>query len=504
MLAETLHPGFSHDLLTCEAEKRLYAEFIQTRRTAEAASQYAHLKADAGGRYPLTGVGDVNTYALFAETISRIMAENGRAGFIVPTGIATDDSTKAYFADISQSGRLISLYDFENRQGLFPAVDSRQKFCLITLGKSDEARFSFFLTQPGQLMDEARSFTLSPEDFARINPNTRTCPIFRSRRDAELTRKIYRNVPVLIQESDDAADTTGEETPAGSAVNPWGIRFSTMFHMSNDSHLFADTDGGNHLPLYEAKMIHQFDHRWAGYQMTDDGKLEVANVSLADKQNPAFSVQPRYWVRTRDVLARIADVPKSLAAAYAASDDDLLRLSLANWVDSGRETIRALETSDDALREVIALAGPHFADLHKLRDWVLPKVQNEARLHSPLNQDELALLRGCHDLWEAMDILMDWRSPLWLVGFRDICRATDERSVIANIIPKVGVGNKIPLLLISKIGSYQIAMKKMCIICGKTRGKRACLLNPNELICPVCCAAIRHESCQGCSYYAVS
>lgn len=450
MLAATLDSGFSHDSLKCDAEKRLYAEFIRTRRTAEAASQYAHLKADAGGRYPLTGVGDVNTYALFAETISQIMTENGRAGFIVPTGIATDDSTKAYFADISQSGRLISLYDFENRDAIFPGVHRSYKFCLITLGKNDEARFSFFLTQPGQLTDDARSFTLSPEDFARINPNTRTCPIFRSRRDAELTRKIYRNVPVLIQETDDSSDATGEETQTGSCVNPWGISFMRMFDMSNDSHLFADTDGGEHLPLYEAKMIHQFDHRWAGYQMSDDGKLEVANVSLTDKQNPEFFVQPRYWVRTRDVLARIADVPKSVAAAYAAMDDDFLRQTLANWVDSGREHNKVFESSDDALREVMAIAGIHFADLHKLKDWRLPKIQNEARLHSPLNHDELALLRGCRDLWEAMDILMDRRSPKWLMGFRDICRATDERTVIASVISRVGVGHKLPLIMKSK------------------------------------------------------
>ncbi|QQE06619.1 hypothetical protein IC580_12945, partial [Cupriavidus sp. ISTL7] len=49
-------------------EKRLYREFVTARRTAEAASVFAHVKGMEGGRYPLTGVGDVNTYALFAET----------------------------------------------------------------------------------------------------------------------------------------------------------------------------------------------------------------------------------------------------------------------------------------------------------------------------------------------------------------------------------------------------------------------------------------------------
>ncbi|MFZ1986925.1 MAG: N-6 DNA methylase, partial [Desulfatitalea sp.] len=265
MLARHLHPelalqedqgdpGQRGDAVG-KAEKNLHAEFITARRTAEAISLYAHLKVDQGGRYPLTGVGDVNTYALFAETNSRIRHPRGRAGFIVPTGIATDDSTKAFFSAMALSGQLASLYDFENRDAIFPGVHRSYKFCLLTIGASPAARFKFFLTHPSQLADERRGFALRPEDFALINPNTRTCPIFRGQRDAEITQKIYRRVPVLICEAD-------EETQES---NPWGISFMRMFDMSNDSHLFEDYDGGEHLPLYEAKMIHQFDHRWATY-----------------------------------------------------------------------------------------------------------------------------------------------------------------------------------------------------------------------------------------------
>jgi len=183
-----------------DAEQRLYAEFICARRTAEAASVFFHVKGVDGGRYPLTGVGDVNTYALFAETISQITHATGRAGFIVPTGIATDDSTKAFFADITQKSRLVSLYDIENRDKLFAAVDSRMKFCLLTLGHAAQAEFVCFATQVSQLIDPRRRFTLTPDEFRRINPNTLTCPVFRSERDAELTKKIYLNVPILIRE----------------------------------------------------------------------------------------------------------------------------------------------------------------------------------------------------------------------------------------------------------------------------------------------------------------
>ena len=269
------------------AEQALYADFLAARRNAEAASLFAH---DAG-RYPLTGVGDVNTYALFAETFAQLMADQGRAGFIVPTGIATDDSTKAFFAGLTQTGRLASLYDIENREAIFPSVHRSYKFCLLTLGRAEAAEFVCFATQTNQLADPRRRFTLTPDEFRLINPNTLTCPVFRSERDAALTKKLYRAAPVLIAEGSPEA-------------NPWGIRFMAMIHMSNDSHLFKDSPAPGLLPLYEAKMIHHFDHRWASYGL--DGSS--IDVTVDQKKDPNFSVTPRYWVAATEIQERLRDV----------------------------------------------------------------------------------------------------------------------------------------------------------------------------------------------------
>jgi hypothetical protein len=289
MLLHTLYPEVeaAQGLVPPNAaEQALYAEFLAARRTAEAVSLFAH---DAG-RYPLTGVGDVNTYALFAETFSQLAQEHGRAGFIVPTGIATDDSTKAFFEEISQNGRLTTLLAFENEEFIFPAVHHSFRFCMLTLGRADAAEFVFFARQPAQVHDSRRRFTLTPDEFRLINPNTRTCPVFRSERDAALTKKLYRTASVL------AAEGPPE-------VNPWGIRFMRQLDMANDSGLFHDTPAASRLPLYEAKMIHQFDHRWATYSA--DGSRDV---SLAQKQDPAFSVTSRYWVEAAEVEARLQDL----------------------------------------------------------------------------------------------------------------------------------------------------------------------------------------------------
>ena len=224
------------------ARKRLIAALPQTNPALWEAYQRALHAAESAsrflrgsGQYPLTGRGDINTYSVFAERVRSLLNVRGRAGIIVPTGIATDATNQFFFADLADKGQLASLFDFENRQRLFPAVDSRMKFCLLTLAGSWQPTpagvreaapmvFAFFATHADHLRDPRRVFTLTADDIARINPNTRTLPVFRTRQDADLTRAVYRRVPVLVNEH------TGE--------NSWGVRFMAMFHMSNDSHLF--------------------------------------------------------------------------------------------------------------------------------------------------------------------------------------------------------------------------------------------------------------------------
>ncbi len=96
-----------------------YTAFLEDQRQATGES---HLVRNSG-RYPLCGRGDVNTYAIFAETMRLIIGSTGRVGCIVPSGIATDDTTKYFFRDLMESHSLVSLYGFENEEFIFPGVD---------------------------------------------------------------------------------------------------------------------------------------------------------------------------------------------------------------------------------------------------------------------------------------------------------------------------------------------------------------------------------------------
>ena len=442
---------------------RLWEEFSETSRRIAATNIFFR----ESGRFPLTAVGKLNTYPLFAETILQIHAQDGRAGFIVPTGIATDDSTKAYFGHITQSKQLVSLYDIENRDRLFPAVDSRMKFCLLTLGASEQAEFVCFATQVSQLADERRRFTLTPEDFRLINPNTLTCPVFRSKRDAELTKKLYRAAPVLIYEAN--AEDNSANAGELPAENPWGITFSQgLFNMTSASHLFKDEESPNHLPLYEAKLIHHFDHRWATYTTDPNtGTVASRDVTLQEKQDASFSITPRYWVPAREVWLRLADLPDELMRALKADDGHATILAVTKVLFG-----RHLTALHEEAPSITALAAwESFVDLHAYAKDIDPeelgvkplKKNAGGRLDEglPLRVQQLLRLAdeasnlpmppaGLSSEESAQRLAERWLKescPKWLMGWRDICRATDERTVIASVVPSVGVGNQMPLML---------------------------------------------------------
>ena len=288
----------------------LWKEWTSATRVAQGQSQFVR----QSGRYPLCGKGDVNTYALFAEHNWKVMAPRGCAGFIVPSGIVTDDSTKEYFQALLDRGALASVYHFENESLVFKGLHHAYRFVLLTIRESRQADLVFYARRAVDLDDRWRHFALTPAEFAAINPNTRTCPTFRSHRDADINLAMYRRAGVLWRESD----------PDG---NPWGLRFLSMFHMANDSGLFRTRaelasagwrlDGSRFekdeevmLPLYEAKMIHQFDHRFGSYEVQSEaqanqGKLpELDHVAHAD---PGRITLSRYWVHEGRVAARLDD-----------------------------------------------------------------------------------------------------------------------------------------------------------------------------------------------------
>ena len=289
----------------------LYKEYTKALADAEALSRFVRL----AGRFDLTATGDIDLYPMFAELCLSFSKEAW--GLVMPTGIAVNDSNKAFFSKLIDENRLVSLYDFENREKLFE-IDSRFKFCLITAGKAQtEPRTvsgGFYLTRLDHLLDPRRIYMLRTDDFARLNPNTKTCPVFRTSRDAKLTAKIYRNSTILYNE------ITGE--------NPWNIKFGSMIHMSNDSYLFrtyaqltaqgatlngntfTTVDGETYVPLYEGKMIWHYNHHYGTWPTEGERPNSINMPSLDELSNPNSHIMPWYWVPLSAVKDRLVKKDK--------------------------------------------------------------------------------------------------------------------------------------------------------------------------------------------------
>ena len=314
---------------TAAARKRLIAALQGETSPLWAEYQAAKEGADGlldfvrtSGGYPLMGRGDTNFYAVFVERAASLVKPRGRCALVVPSGVATDKTTSEFFRSMVEAKRLGMLLDFENRQHHFPGVDSRFKYTLLTLGGTDVAfpaiDCGFFLQGPEDMNDPQRRFPLTAGDFAAFNPNTLTSPVFKTRRDAEITRKLYGAAPVLWRR-------TGK---VGDEMNPWKVRFLAMFHMTNDSGLFRTrgelekegfwpgagnvfTKGGERcLPLYEGKMVQLYDHRAASVEVNPDNLHRPAQpraTTPAEYADPSYSAMPQFWVDEGEVKDRLGD-----------------------------------------------------------------------------------------------------------------------------------------------------------------------------------------------------
>ena len=293
-----------------DAGDPLAGAFDDAKARADSLGQLVRVSGD----YPLLGGGDINLYSLFVERAMHLVKPDGLVGLLTPSGICADKTAADFFKSVSTSGRLAGLFDFENRKIFFKDVHASFKFCALIFGGEarcfNETRCAFFLHDTAEIDDPDRCFPLAPSDFVRVNPNTGTAPVFRTRRDADITRRIYERHPVLVDRS------------GGGERKTWPVRYVTMFHMANDSHLFRtaaqlEADGfypveGSrwkrseelYLPLYEGKMVQAYDHRAASVVNREDNLFRPGQPDRTldeEHLDPAFSPRPRYWVSEQKI-----------------------------------------------------------------------------------------------------------------------------------------------------------------------------------------------------------
>ena len=329
------------------ANPQLFSLWMQYKGDFELINRFVR----GSGRFLLTSYGKLNTYALFSELARNLSNNQGRAGLIVPTGIATDEGCKDFFAELNSDRQLVSLYDFENREALFQGVHRSYKFSLLTLaadGAIKDSDFASFLTNTSHLDGGVRHFRLSADDIAVINPNTRTMPLFRTGVDAALTKRIYERIPILVNEA--------------TGVNSWGAEFRQgLFNMTTDHQLFSSEPLADYVPLYEAKMLWQYDHRSGTYEgmELDTNSVQLETPTHHAHSDPSYSVRPRYWVARSEVVKRLlSDYPTNWLIGFRAiarsTDMRSLICTILPPVGCGHSIVLAFCREDSAHRAAFA------------------------------------------------------------------------------------------------------------------------------------------------------
>lgn len=283
-----------------------FSAYVHAQREHSALSNFFRFSS----RYPLTGLSRINLYSIFGELSVSLISDRGRTGFVLASGIATDENNGAMFSSLIANSKLHSVYDFENRNSIFVDVDSRFKFSLVSLRGGSvlgpPPDLAFFLHSVDELSNTERHFSLTFEELKLLNPESLTCPTFRSRREAALAFKLYK---------------TGQTFGSIPASDEWPGKPRTPFNMSNDSGIFksglsprpkitdsrivwVDPNEGEILPLYESKLIHQFNHRFATFAPGAGPEDECEAVEAARLHSTECLTLGRYWLTPESTTKR--------------------------------------------------------------------------------------------------------------------------------------------------------------------------------------------------------
>lgn len=222
---------------------------------------------------------DINLYKLFTERCFNLLRPGGRCGLVIPAGIYMDLGTKGLRDLLFRKTKIEGLFSFENKKLIFDDVHRSIKFVVLTFEKSKTPRVVEFgeatkSAVPDDMLSPNRTGVLETTEFAAafmrhdvselarfpaqgailipvslvkaLSPDSHSVMEFKSAMDMVTAEKMLR-FPLLGQRIDGA----------------WNLALKQEFHMTNDSWLFKPQPGKGRLPLYEGKMIWQFDHQYS-------------------------------------------------------------------------------------------------------------------------------------------------------------------------------------------------------------------------------------------------
>jgi methylase of polypeptide subunit release factors len=263
------------------------------------------------------GSADLNSYKLFLEVAHHLLTSKGRLGFIVPSGLYTDSGTQALRQLLLEKSTWEWLFSFENRKKIFD-IDGRFKFAatIVDCRKTDSTLKAAFMVHDLEAWERSDPpvFEFDRTLVPLFSPKSKSLPEVRTQRDLAICRKIYEH-----------SIRIGDNAPG------WEIAYACEFHMTNDAKAgrfsplekwkakgykpdvfgrWIGPKGEVALPLYEGRMIGQFDFSQKGWV---SGKRRTAvwrEIGFANK-----AIEPQYLM-SEETYAGWEDMAHGVKLAF--------------------------------------------------------------------------------------------------------------------------------------------------------------------------------------------
>ncbi|MGR3724336.1 Eco57I restriction-modification methylase domain-containing protein [Abyssibius alkaniclasticus] len=265
----------------------LWSDYWMAKDTSERLSLFV----SECGRFELTARGRLNTYPLFSDLFRSLMRQEAAAGFIVPSGILSDEPMKEFCDDLFGQGVISGFLEFENSKRIFSTVHAEQRFALVSLMKSNSAkksvRFVFGLSEVSEAMDERRGYYISSEDLELVSPRTRQPLFSKTPLDFGVVRKIYKNSRAMSEPSD----------------RPFASAWVAMTSASHSSELLSieEATSSKLIPVLEAKLVGQYDLNFATFDGVSSDDIRKGNARLSLPQEKHLEPAPRFFMREQVV-----------------------------------------------------------------------------------------------------------------------------------------------------------------------------------------------------------
>lgn len=250
---------------------------------------YASVKKEIP-KHPLLKVslvGELNTYAMFAELASRLTEKDGFAAIIVKSALVTSTCYSSCFRHFVNQGSLSEVFLFDNREKLFQ-IDSREKFCVLFFGGEHAGgiKVHYGLTKQEQILSSV-PINVTSEELELINPETGLLPNVADSKEFSFLLRTHRSLSVFAKEFPKC-------------------HFGRLVHLTAHTEHISTKSEKTRVPIYEGKFIEQYDNRFstfAGmsaderYQAKASARRQPGDSFVAPKLAPEcrYFIDKKFW-----------------------------------------------------------------------------------------------------------------------------------------------------------------------------------------------------------------